>query len=201
MRTTWPILATVSALLALSTTAVTAQSFAVDHGAWLVGGSAAYSSSRMDSDTTRVTYIYISPELGYFVSRGLLVGAIIPFSHSSATGYRITTYGVGPRVSYFFSSGPRRFYPFLTATAMLQWTRETWVSQLDPTGIEVRDTGRTQSYEVSAGVAAMLTGDVALTGEGYLGSYHYSTQQAGSEASTSAGNAFGVRFGLSVFLH
>lgn len=194
------MLASVFALLLLPVGAVTAQSFAVDRGAWQLGGSASYSSSRAASDTARTTAIYLSPQVGYFVRRGVLVGAVIPFSRYASPGSVATTYGIGPQVGYYFGSRARTFYPFLSARATLQWTRATFGTSFDSLGGGEEITYRTQAYEASGGVAAMLSRDVALTGEAYYASFHYRTQPSWTEGNTGTSNAFGARFGLSVFL-
>ncbi len=195
----WQVLRLVPPLLVLGTANAVAQSFAIDRGAWTLGGTASISTTRIGDPALRITQVSLSPQVGLFLRRGVLVGVTVPFQHTSGSGTRSTLYGVGPIVRYYFGRSAHRFYPYLGAAATFDWVRETQSGDSLIAGTTL--TSHDQTYDAAAGIAAMLSSDVAITGEAYYRERHTGTKMEGFGQSTLKMTSIGVRFGLDVFLH
>lgn len=76
-----------------------------EEGVWLVGGT--FTINTGDNRTT----IALSPMAGYFVMNNLAVGGNISLSHSKLGNNKVTTFGAGPLVRYYF--GRANIKPFL----------------------------------------------------------------------------------------
>ena len=199
MRRPWQVLRLVPLLFVLVTGSAAAQSFAIDRGAWTLGGTASISTMRVGNPSVRFTLISLHPQVGLFVRRGVLVGVTLPFQATSVRGNRSTSYGVGPSVRYFFARSPRRFYPYVSAAATFDWVRRTQAP--DSVSAGATENAHDQTYDAAAGIAAMLSSDVAVAGEAYYEEHRSGTKVAGLGQYTLKTTSLGVRFGLNVFLH
>lgn len=168
-------LALALALLPLAPTLVEAQSYAIDKGSLMIGGTAGFSSTGGDGSDDRFTQIFLNPSLQYFVTRGLAFGGDVTLQHFSQGDSESTTYGVGPAVSYFFGGNERPVYPYLSGSVQL-----------------LRGNGETSvGYSASAGAILMLMDAVGLDGSIY---YHI------SEDDDISRNTFGLAVGIAAFV-
>ncbi len=91
-------------LVGLATAVSQERSAATDNGAMLVSGAASLSSQGYESGD-RLNIFALSTGMFSFVSPGLGVGGDITFSSMSRGSSSSTSYGIGPKIGYFFDSG------------------------------------------------------------------------------------------------
>lgn len=89
------------------------RSDATDVGAVLASGTVAVSSQGRDSGD-RLNIFALGTGLFTFVSPGLGLGGDLTFTTMSRGGSSSTSYGIGPKLGYFFDSGERTI-PFIGA--------------------------------------------------------------------------------------
>lgn len=169
-------LALMLALLLLAPSLVQAQSYAIDKGSLMIGGTAGFSSTGGDGSDDRLTQIFINPSLQYFVTRGLAFGGDVAVQHFSQGDGGSTTYGVGPAVTYFFGGDERPVYPYLSGSVQL---------------LRGHDDETSVGYGASAGAIMMLMDAVGLDG-----SIYYQT----TEDDDFSRNTFGLAVGIAAFV-
>ena len=77
---------------------------AVNQGAWMVGGSAGFSSLKFKDADESTTFFNLSPNLGYFIADDLAIGLGVDLSSvSPAGGDSQTDFGLGPFVRFYFA--------------------------------------------------------------------------------------------------
>lgn len=76
---------------------------AVNQGAWMVGGSAGFSSEKLKDAEESTTTIDLSPNLGYFIADDLAIGLGVNLHSESFDGESTTLFGLGPFVRYYFA--------------------------------------------------------------------------------------------------
>ena len=175
-----PILRLGLALLSLVLLAAPAgaQSYAVDRGSLLVGGSGGFSSTGTEQDEDdRTTQLSIRPSVEYFVAPGLSLGGELQYSRFSNGGDASTTFGVGPAMSYYFGGRSRRsVYPFVSVGGAYSRSGGT-------TGL---------GFDASVGALAMLADAVGVNGSLYYQNRFYEE--------FSDNNSFGLAVGISAFV-
>ena len=186
-------------LLLVVPEATQAQSYPVDRGSWIVGGSASFTSQGGD-DADRTTSVMLNPSAQFFVLPGLAVGGTLSLSYTSDDLFSITGLGIGSAVSYYFGRGERTVYPFVSAS--LSINDFSFKADGDQVGsnIDVSTTGTT--FDLSGGVALMVAKNVGLTGEiFYLQQNLRETGNEGIETLFDTDiNMFGLRFGIAAFV-
>lgn len=96
MKNLVKITLTIMAFMGLSQ-AVSAQ--AVNQGAWMLGGSASFTSTSFkDIDGSTTTFI-LNPNIGYFIADDLAIGLGVAVSSFNDN----TDFGVGPFVRFYFA--------------------------------------------------------------------------------------------------
>ena len=170
-------------LLLLSLTApVAAQTgYPVQKGNVSLGGTASFSSSQFE-DSDRLTTLTLSPSALFFVADGLAVGGNASFIRASSDGDSSSSFGIGPRIAYYFGGPASSVYPFVSAGVAYTSLNEN-LSAL--------------GGEVAGGAVFMLSRSVGLSGEAYFQAQSYSFD--GLDESLS-GNEFGFRGGIVAFL-
>lgn len=76
---------------------------AVNQGAWMVGGSAGFSSQKFKDADESTTIINLSPNLGYFIADDLAIGLGVDLTSVSFDGESSTDFGLGPFVRFYFA--------------------------------------------------------------------------------------------------
>lgn len=177
-------LAILAGLLAALPAAAAAQSYPTDRGSLLLGGGAGFSSSGTTVDGEeqgdRITSFNLSPSVQYFVVPGLALGGDLSVSRFSDGEQSITTYGGGPSASYYFGSGERPFYPFVSANVRLVRNSENDDSNL--------------GYGASTGAVFMFNRSVGLRT-----SLYYNVQSLDAEEIEIDNDTFGVGIGFTAF--
>jgi len=188
-------------LLLVLPEAARAQTYPVDRGSWIVGGSASFTSQGGD-DADRTTSVMLNPSAQFFVLPGLAVGGTLSFSYTSDDLFSTTGLGIGSAVSYYFGRGERTVYPFVSASLSIR--DFSFKADGDQVGsnIDVSITGTT--FDLSGGVALMVAKNVGLTGEiFYLQQNLRETDNGGSETLIGTDldiDRFGLRFGIAAFV-
>jgi opacity protein-like surface antigen len=164
-------------LLVLASPPALAQSYAIDQGSLMVGGSASFTSTGSDdSDDDRFSSLLVRPMVQYFVMPGLAVGGELMLTRFSSGDQSATAYGVGPEVTYFFGGSERQLYPFVSAG--FQFNRS--------------EDENTFGYGASGGAVFMLTSSVGLNGSLYYRKIDY--EDFGGN------NTIGAAVGISAFV-
>lgn len=99
------------------TAALQAQEHATDRGSYILGGAAGFTSHRIGD--TRSSYLYLNPNVQYFVRPGFAIGGTASLSRSSYKDESITAYGAGPQVSYYPGSQDQELRPYVSARAVI----------------------------------------------------------------------------------
>ncbi len=170
-------------LLGLGTTA-RAQSFAVDRGSWLVGGTAGFNSIGYSGQSGRETLIFLYPAVQYFVTPGLALGGTLTlYRDGIGGGQHVVGYGGGPAVTYYFGRGHRSFYPYVGASASL---------------VRSRATGGSSSSErnlgAHGGLLFMLARNVGVDAGLYYDRYY------GSASPFNDQSVYGLQIGVAAFV-
>jgi hypothetical protein len=77
---------------------------AVGKGAWMVGGSAGFTSTSYKDVDGSQTVISVAPNLGYFIADDLAIGLALNLTNTSPlVGDSFTEFGLGPFVRFYFA--------------------------------------------------------------------------------------------------
>ena len=169
-----------------------AQSYAMDRGAWTVGGTASVAHFNLLGSENGSTAISLFPSVGYFVLPGFLVAATLQYAHSSGSGSTWTGFGAGPSLAYYFGKGSLSFHPYVTAAALFGSDSQEFMGSTSSRGW--------WSWRGAGGIAFLLARNVAVTGEAFYGQIHYDLPDAVPSSSQTT-DSFGLSFGLSLFLY
>lgn len=100
----------------------------IDKGSMILGGDVSFKMQSGDayenSDGDALNTLTLMPNLGYFVSPSIMIGAMVNFEKISQGDNSLTELDFGPQVGYFFNMDPERtdvkgsIYPFLKAFFM-----------------------------------------------------------------------------------
>ena len=185
-----PLFVLAALLLAPS---VFAQSYAIDKGSYLLGGTVSFSSQggelffSGDEDGDRATIISVNPTFGYFITPGVALGGDVQFTKSSQSDFSSTTIGIGPSIAYYFGQPTTRTFPFIGATIGYLRSAYDLGEDFEPTSISVNG----YQFGVSGGLSHMIARNVALTGALF---YQSQTFRGAS------GDTFGFRGGVTAFV-
>lgn len=163
------------AFLLVAPSLLSAQSYAIDRGSLLIGGTAGFSSTGGDFDDERTSILIIHPSVQYFVTRGLSFGGDISIQRVDRGGDARTNYGVGPSAMYFWGGAERTVYPYVSG------------------GVRYVRSGDSDAfgYQAAGGAIVMLMDAVGLNGSLYY------QQTEGDEFST---DSFGLALGIAAFV-
>lgn len=160
--------------------ALHAQTYALDQSSLLLGGNASLTSTGT-GDSDRTSSFVLNPSAQYFIAPGLAVGGDVLLEYTSSDDFSTTRYGIGPTASYFFGSGERSYYPFLSGSVRAVHTNFDGPS----------DGATVMTYRGSGGILIMLSRSIGVTGELFY------QMQDREEFEV---NTFGLAFGISAFV-
>ena len=156
----------------------------VDKGSISLGGAACFASAggELHGDD-RMTTIALNPSVLYFVVGGLAIGGEVRFTRMSSGDESDTSWGVGPKLAYFFFGGTDSpVHPFVAAS--YDYSRAVdWYTASEIT--------------CAAGAAFMVARNVALTGEAF---YAIESSRADGADASLDGDVFGLRLGIATFI-
>ena len=176
------------ALLVLVSPAA-AQDYAVDQGAFVLGGTVSFSSDGGDlyenAEGDRVNTALLNPGILYFISPGLAIGGELYVENVSQGDFSVTTIGIGPEIAYYFGDAESTVYPFVEAGISYASVSSDFI---DASGI---------GFGLGAGAAFMLTRSVAITAGG---AYEISNLSVDQLDDTQSGNTIRLELGVAAFL-
>ena len=155
----------------------------VDQGSVIIGGSAAFTSSKYEDASSRITYVRFSPSLLYFVANSIAIGATASIESTSAGNQDYSEFSIGPKFAYFAKTKSESLFPFLGGSFTFTGG-EDYSSTL---------------IHVGGGLNTFLVSHVAVTGEMFFESQHIDPDNEWYDSYSIS--TFGVLFGLSVFIY
>lgn len=156
-----------------------AQEYATDRGSLNIGGTAGVSSYKASAGWN--TNAFFNPQLQYFVSPGLGIGAALSVHRAWRDAGSFNSYSIGPSVAYYFGRGAQDLRPYLGAQASF--------ARVDGSNVS------TWGYGGSAGLLYMLTESVGLD----TALFYRRLEPTGESLSTSQENV-GFSVGISAFV-
>ncbi len=172
-----------AALPILATTA-RAQTFALDRGSWLVGGTAGFNSQKSSGADSRTTFIFLDPDAQYFVAPGLALGGSLRLARSGSGSSHVSWLGAGPAVTYYFGRAPRPLHPYVGGSALLLRAQATGGPANTGTQLGVQ-----------AGLLLMLARNVGLD----TGIYYDRSRNRANDYSSDM-SVYGLQLGIAAFL-
>ena len=73
----------------------------VGKGAWMLGGTAGFSSQKYKDADESITHFNISPDLGYFFADDLAIGLDVAYSNTDFGSTSTSLFSVGPFIRYY----------------------------------------------------------------------------------------------------
>ncbi|HEY4218235.1 MAG TPA: hypothetical protein VGM67_13920 [Gemmatimonadaceae bacterium] len=182
------------AALLLAPSVALAQASPLHTGGWIIDGSAGVSHQRDDDTDVSTTAITLAPSGLYFVTPKLAVGGSALLGYASQ--FSEWTYGIGPEVRYFIADTSAKLLPFVRASIVPQWER----IRSEFNGGETTLTSRLTTATAAAGLTQMVVTHVGVSGEAYFSRqvFHVNRDVGHGDEHVSS---YGVRFGLTVFVH
>ena len=183
-------------LTALPTTAQ--QGVPLHTGEWLIDGAANASRQHdQSSDETRSAFV-VSPTGLVFATPHFALGASATLGYFTQTSGHSFSYGIGPRARYYLG-GAATWLPFISGAVIPQW--ETTHQSASIGGATPDLTSRLLMLEGSLGVTRLVATHVGITGEAYYQHESLDVDLNATSSPTDRSYNFGLRFGLSVFVH
>jgi hypothetical protein len=159
------------------------QSSPVDKGSLMFSGSASFTSRGEENDDDRVFTINLNSGAGAFLLPGLMLGGNLQFWSASWRGNTLSTWGIGPKIAYFFGTDKQWFEP--SAVYPMVGGAFTLTGASNGEGIS----GSVLNLE--GGIVAMATRSVGLTLTAF---YQFETMESVSA------NTLGVMAGFTFFV-
>lgn len=127
-----------------------------------------------------LTMFAIRPEVTYFVTDGLALGGTLTYAQFKASGNKLTVWGVGPVVYYYFKA-TEALYPYVTAGFSYGSLKEDGSS----------DKMTVQRIPLGAGVLMMIGNNVGIYGQ-----IIYNMDKFEEGSSQEDGKIFDIRVGF-----
>lgn len=167
--------------------AARAQTYAVDRGSWLIGGTAGFSSRADDGQDGRDVIAGVAPSVQRFVVPGLGLGLNLTITRSHFAGSSaVTVYGAGPTATYYFGRGARSAYPYVGGSVFL--------SRVHVSDNTSPPFGTATAYRPYVGLLTMVARSVGVDTRLY-----YERTLSGDEVFRNQ-SAYGLAVGVSAFL-
>ena len=183
-----------------------AQQSPVQKGSIQVSGTASLTHERDIGNDVGWTSLELSPRVGYFVARGLAINWNLHFrriwfqDEETITNQRALEWGIGPGLTYYFSTRSRHLYPFLSARTL--FTRSTSHATVTNAGQQERTNGRSTNnvWLVSAGALYMVGTHVGLTSELFYQHEYFTARYGISPGSGNSAEMYGLQWGIAAFI-
>ena len=188
-----------------------AQESPVQRGSIQLGGTAAFTKSRdIGNDNGWVT-LELLPRVGYFVVRGLAVSANLRYrviwndDQATVRDQRFTDWGVGPGLTYFFTTKSPRLFPFVSGRTLFVRSYHTADLYSSPQSEEpaVADNEtrtRTRNWQTSVGVMYMVAKHVGITGEVFYQRTKVTIGIGKPDESSNEAELYGLQWGVAAFV-
>lgn len=192
MRRTSVLLAVGILTLGAPASRAVAQTSPLHSGSWLIGGSAGLTRDRNSQQGATTTHVALDPTGLVFVDSHLALGAAFLFGYDELGNGHALAYGIGPAARYYPMTGAP-WLPFLALSATPEWQSVT--------GDGFPNTHSSLlAIDGSLGLTRMLATHVGLDGAFF---YRHSklTNRVTPTRISWTQDDYGLRFGLSVFVH
>ena len=190
---------------------LSAQDSPVERGSIQVGGTAAFTRSRDIGNDIGWATLDLMPRVGYFVVKGLAVSANLRYrviwndDQATVRDQRFTDWGVGPGLTYFFTTKSRRVFPFISGRTLFVrsfHTADLYASPQDETpSVPDNETRtRTSNWQASAGIMYMVVKHVGITGEVFYQRSRVTVGVDKPQESTNEAELYGLQWGIAAFV-
>ena len=173
-----------------------AQDAPIRRGSVPIGGTAHYSHFKDVANESTASILELTPRVGYFVARGLVVSGNLRFQHWWADRQSSTGWGIGPGLTYYIHTGARRLYPFLSVRTMFTW--DLGRADFEETH-RTRATGR--SWLASGGALLMVGHGVGITGELFYQRDRFSGSADEMPTNVNHAITYGLQWGIAAFIY
>jgi hypothetical protein len=188
-----------------------AQESPVQRGSIQLGGTAAFTKTRdIGNDFGWVT-LELLPRVGYFVVKGLAVSANLRYrviwndDQATVRDQRFTDWGVGPGLTYFFTTKSPRLFPFVSGRTL--FVRSFHTADLysspqaeTPTVADNETRTRTRNWQASAGIMYMAVKHVGITGELFYQRTRVTIGIDKPDESSNEAELYGLQWGIAAFV-
>lgn len=174
------------------TTRVAAQTVTPHSGSWLIGGSAGLTRDRNSQQGATTTHVGLDPTGLVFVNSHLAIGAEIVFGYDELGDGHALAYGIGPAARYY-PMAAAAWQPFVALSVTPEWQTITQTAFPNTRGSLLAIDG-------SLGLTRMLATHVGLDGALFYRHSQLTNRLPASSVSWTTDD-YGLRFGLSVFVH
>jgi hypothetical protein len=201
----------IAGILGAAPFTVGGQASPVQRGSIQLGGTAAFTRTRdIGNDNGWVT-LELQPRVGYFVVKGLAVSANLRYrviwndDQATVRDQRFTDWGVGPGLTYFFTTKSPRVFPFISGRTLFVrsfHTADLYSAPGDETpSVPDNETRtRTRNWQVSAGIMYMVVKHVGITGEVFYQRSKVTVGVDRPEESSNEAELYGLQWGIAAFV-
>lgn len=177
-----------------------AQGSPIDKGSAIIAGSAAFSRAHDSDRNANSTSVHLQPTGLLFVQSRLAIGATVALGYLSLESGHTTSYGIGPAVRYYFGEPAGKLFPFLSASVFPQWQKSHLDALAIPGSTESDVSSRLLAFDGSFGLTRLVADHVGITGEAFY-THSKATADGGGLNASASGYDFGLRFGITAFVH
>ena len=192
MRVTGLVVALLSA--ASPALAQSSPSGPTERGSVLVSGAASFTHSKESDGGGSTTIASLQPNVLFFLAPRLAVGGQLGLSYLDFDGGKGTSWLIGPAARIYFGPSSSRTLPFIGIAAL---KGSTTIESDDTPGERESETW---SVEGLAGLTFMLSRQVGITGEAFIGRSEDSFDTGPFGEAEAKRTGFGLRFGIAAFL-
>lgn len=169
-----------------------AQSAPLHSGSWLIGGSAGVTRDRNSEQGATTTHVALDPTGLVFVNSHLAVGGELVFGYDELGDGHALAYGIGP-AARIYPLTAAAWQPFVALSVTPEW--QTITRTAFP-----NSHASLLAIDGSVGLTRMLATHVGLDGALFYRHTHLTNRLPASQISWTEDD-YGLRFGLSVFVH
>ncbi len=180
-------------------------------GSWLIGGHLSFQSRGgdlyKDHDGNAVTAFSISPEAQCFIIDYFAIGGLMQLNTESAD-LSTSDILIGPKVSYYFRTSNRYFYPFVSAAALFGSYSYELYGDAAETNTVLKYTDTETRFVFSGGVLFMINQHVGIAttisyemvNVNYDESIPFVNEANEAVGHSYDGNIFGISVGVNAFI-
>jgi len=202
----------ISIVLLFAYNYVSAQEYAADKGAFIVNGTAGFSSSGgklyEGSDKKRITSLQLTPSVDYFLVRNFFIGSTFIYSHDKIGYRKENTYGIGPELGFVFARPGSKTLPVISLGYLFTHQNLGYISTsfdeysygnygYDPYNYEMDQSMHSNEIFVAFGMIIPVMKHIGLT----IGGIYRSQNFKQSDSFKISGNIFALNVGINGLLY
>ncbi|HVD59649.1 MAG TPA: hypothetical protein VNC11_02170 [Gemmatimonadaceae bacterium] len=174
----------------------------IRQGSVQIGGTAAFTHYHNIDFDNEYTTLELMPRLGYFVRRGLAVNANLQFRKQWLDNVNLVNWGIGPGLSYYFTTSKRRLFPFVSGRTLFV-RGNTHVDERTSDGVTLpayHYKTFSNSWLISGGALFMISRQVGISSELFYQHENVGADGPSSQHFDVPTEMYGVQWGLAVFI-